>query len=94
MSIKQINFDCIDVIGGGYRDHQMSLTNEDIRNILGRCITAVADIEDLNECSIPIKCGDLCVTRCIPNKKPEKCSYAAWGMLHDIDEGLIQKCKE
>lgn len=82
---------CLDQVGfvvGGYYQ-----PNERLVSALGHCITSVdIDPRELDECLTAISCGDFCVTRCIPKKKPGKCPYEAWGRLHDLEEGTIRKC--
>ena len=90
-NISELSFVQISMVSGGQP------TQEEMRRQLGPCcITSISmHGEYVSEnCLIPISCGEFCFTTCIPEKKPEKCSYQSWGLLHDLEPGIIQKCAE
>ena len=92
MRIKNISFDQISVVAGGYNQPE-NITDEMINDGLGNCFTSIH--VDVKSRLKAVSCGDNCFTRCMPNKKPKECDYAFWGKLHDLTEGegiVIDKC--
>ena len=95
MSIKFLSFEQIEAVCGGYADIN---DVEQANSILGDCITKVTSEsryirKELSKCLKTVSCGEECLTRCAPKKRPKECDYAAWGMLSDaIEEGVIKRC--
>jgi len=92
MTFIELNCDQLSRVSGGNGCREL-----DSRSIKDHLNSRFTDIgmgeEQINDCLDLMLCGDNCITRCIPEKKPERCAYESWGRIHNLDEGTLKKCR-
>ena len=81
MCITNLKSNEVSVVAGGNEQHDLWQTIKEV--IIKKY--PIFESREMDKC-IGIIDGCYSITICIPERKPENCTYASWGQLNDLPE--------